>query len=318
MWKRLFIAAVVAGAISLYAAPGVSQPAERPTGRLVLGLHPPERVAVVDVRTGRTVSRPLAGGTLCHGEIHVLGGRLVFPGTTGRKGAAVWVDLGLRARPRALAEAHMFVPSATPGRLWVATVTRGRRAAAMRSLREVTVTGHTTFVAPRLPPLGWPSLGGATADGLVFESDGRLRVWDPRRAVVTRSIPGGFALATHPERFAWCRGHCSKVQVTDRRGDRVFALPGRGAYAGAFSPDGSRLAAVQGGRIALVDLAAGSVRYVPHARVAAAGAIAWAPSGRWLFFAGRHGGLLAYRPGDPRPLVLPGRVRGNVLSIAAA
>jgi hypothetical protein len=284
----------------------------------VLGLHPPERVAVVDVRTGGTVSRPLEGGTLCHGEIHVLGGRLVLPGSNGRKGAAVWMDPDLRARARSIAEAHMFAPSATPGRLWVATVHRGRRAAAMRSLREVTVTGRTTFVARRLPPAEWPNFQGAVGDGLLLEGDGRLRVWHYRRAEVTRSIRSAFVLATDRRRFAWCRGRCSKVHVTGPRGDRVFSLRGRSAYRGEFSPDGSRLATVQPGRIALVDLAGGSVGYVPHARTAGAGAIAWARSGKWLFFQGRRGRLMAYRPGARRPLMLPGRVRGNVLSIAAA
>ena len=115
MWKYLVIAAVAAGAIWLYTAPGASRPPERPSGRLVLGLHPPERIAVVDVGTGRTVSRPLPGGTLCHGEIHVLGGRVVLPGTSERRGAALSADPALRGRPRAIGEAHVFVPEAHTG-----------------------------------------------------------------------------------------------------------------------------------------------------------------------------------------------------------
>ena len=86
MWKLRTAAALAAGALSgSTAQPAADAPDRRaaaglPHDRLVLGLHPPERVAVVDVRTGALAQRRLPGGTLCHGPLMVAGNSVVYLG----------------------------------------------------------------------------------------------------------------------------------------------------------------------------------------------------------------------------------------------
>lgn len=319
MRRYLLIGSAAAALITLLAAPSAHEAPDRPDGRLVLALHPPERVAVMDVRSGRAVSRPLPGGTLCHGDISLIGGRAVFAGSAKGHGAEMSLDLALRTRAKPVGLADLSTPSATPGRLWLARVRYGRRGAELRSLREVTVEGRTTFVARRLPPaVRWFNLEGAVRDGLVLTSGGRMRVWDPRTGRVVRSMPEGFVLGLDDRRIAWCRGDCSRVHVSGPGGDRTFSLSRGGSNHGAFSPDGSHLAvSTLKGRIGLVDLATGSVRLVPRARTDTYGALGWAPSGKWLFFASPRGRLMAYSPAANRVTALPGRVRGNVHSLAA-
>ena len=320
MRRYFLIGASAAALIALLAAPSANESPDRPDGRLVLGLADSgERVAVIDVRSGRTVARRLPGGTLCHGEISLIGGRAVFAGSAKGHGAEMSLDLGLRTRARSVGLADLSTPSATPGRLWLARVRYGRRGAEVRSLREVTVDGRTTFVAPRLPPaVRWFNLEGALRDGLVLTSGGRMRVWDPRTGRVVRSMPEGFVLGLHERRIAWCRGECSRLHVTGPGGDATFPLPRGGLNPGAFSPDGSHLAvSTVKGRIELVDLATGSVRSVRRARTDTYGALGWAPSGKWLFFASPRGRLMAYSPAADRVTALHGRVRGDVHSIAA-
>jgi len=88
----------------------------------------------------------------------------------------------------------------------------------------------------------------------------------------------------------------------------------------AFSPDGRRLAltvtAHERSRVAVIDLATGVWRVAPGARVAGYKAIAWSPSGRWLYFT-RGERLLASRGGIARARRLPIRTGGTVMSIAS-
>src|SRR4051812_34884203 len=87
--------------LALHPLPGGEQGSERPSGTLVLGLMPPERVAVLDVRTGRTVARRVPGGTLCRALL-VTGGRVVFAGVANRHSTAMAIGLNLKGRPRRL------------------------------------------------------------------------------------------------------------------------------------------------------------------------------------------------------------------------
>jgi hypothetical protein len=67
----------------------------------------------------------------------------------------------------------------------------------------------------------------------------------------------------------------------------------------------------------VIDLATGAWRVVPSARSAAYKAMAWSPSGRWLYFTGRRRRLSAARVGVERPVRLPVRTGGTVMSIAS-
>jgi hypothetical protein len=314
MRKPALIGVAAAAAIALLAAPSGAGDRDRPAGLLVLGLHPPERIAVVDVRSGHTVVRRVSGGTLCHGPLVVSGGRVVMSRAAGDRPAVDSLDLGLGHRRR-LGVATHYLASATPRRLWLATMRYGRHPR-LGSIREVTAAGRATFVSRhRAPAL---NLVGALDDGLLFERRDHLLVWSPRSGRVVRRLPGAQVLSSRGGRVAWCRGRCAQVHLAGRRGDRVRSLPAP-ALTGALSPDGALLAvALVDGRLAIVDVLAGSVREVPGVRIAdGAGAIAWAPDGDWLFFAAPRGRLMAYRPSSEQLETLPARPRGHVLELAA-
>ena len=314
MRKLALTAVAAAAAIALLAAPSGAGDRDLPAGRLVLGLHPPERVAVVDVRSGHTLVRRVPGGTLCHGPLVLSGGRLILSRAAGRRPAVDSLDLRLGDRRR-LGTATQYLASATPGRLWLATMRYGRHPS-LGSIREVTAAGRTTFVSRhRAPAL---SLVGALHDGLLFERRARLLVWSPRSGRVVRRMPGAHVLSARGGRVAWCRGRCAQVHLAGREGDRVRSLPAPG-FTGAFSPDGALLAvALADGRLAIVDVLSRSVREVPGVRLAeGSGALAWAPDGDWLFFSAPRGRLMAYRPSSEQLEVLPARPPGHVLELAA-
>lgn len=317
MRRCILIGAVVAAGIGVSgsrAEPAVHRPsAGAPSGRLVVGLHPPERVAVVDVATGHRIVRRVPGGTLCHGPLLVRGGRLIRAGARDM----LSVGLGLEGRAKTLGRANQVLPSVAPGRLWLATLSWRPGGVSIRGIREVTAAGRTIFVARHRAP--GMSLVGALADGLLFEGDERLLVWDPHTGRVTRSISGSFVVATHDSTVARCTGGCSRLHLTEPGGERVVDLPAPQAYEGEFSPDGSLLAMrVRGGRIAIVDVEEGTASLAPAVRASRHGALAWAPDGGWLYFAAPGGAIAAYRPEDGERAVLPFRARrGAVLSLTA-
>jgi hypothetical protein len=317
VWKIALIA--VSGmtlGLVLLAAPSAERPPDRPGGRLVLGLLSPERVAVVDVRTGRSVSRRLPGGTLCGSPLLVRGRRLVLPGRAHGRPAAMSLGLGLRGAARPIGRADEYFPSMTGDRLWLTTFRYGRAIDSLGSIREVSVGGRTTLSSRQHSP--GASVAAALEDGLVFEGPGRTQVWDPRSGRTLRRMPEGFVLGVHDRRVAWCRGRCRSLRVTGPGGELAVTLPAA-TQGGAFSPDGSRVAAaLAGGRIALVDLDRRSARLVPHARLGTYEAMAWDRSGRWLFFAARRRRLMAWRPGSDRPVALAVRPRDTVAELAAA
>jgi hypothetical protein len=316
--KRLTAAAaaIASVALALHAAADAGPPPELPTGKVVISVvSPPEQVAVIDLSSGHTVRKNLPGGTLCHGPVLVTGGRIVYSGPT--HGEPVAIGLGLRGNPRSVVRSGIYVPSATDGRLWIGGY-RTNRWMDLRSLREVTLDGTTTLRA-RGPLPRNRALEGAVADGLVFEWDGRLRVWNPTLGRVTRTLGGSFPIAMHDSRVAWCRGNCRTLHVGRVRLPAPGSLRFNEGRGGAFSPDG-RLLALRAGatRIALVDTVTRSVRLVPDARIGDYETFGWTRDGRWLLVATPHGRLLAYRPGANHPLKLPVRLRGSVMSVAGA
>jgi hypothetical protein len=87
------------------------------------------------------------------------------------------------------------------------------------------------------------------------------------------------------------------VFVIDPRTGKARQLTRGGASSPSWSPDGRRLAVVEGGWIALISSGGGRLR-----RLTRGGAPAWAPNGKELAFVGAHRRLfvIAVRGGIPR------------------
>jgi hypothetical protein len=289
--------------------------APHPSGTIYLAGVRPSTLTVVDAAKSRVTTRELHG--LGPGDppymITATGGRLV----TFTVGRAFSYGSSLREPPTPLGKAWFFVPSATPGRVWLALLDNPRTAT-LRGLREVTVRGRTTVARTARPP-AWPL--AALTTGLVIQRK-TLELWDPARGAILDRLPGVFPLAAHGSLIASCNDPCPVLHVTDTRSRTDEAIrPGRGfrfqaSYDGAFSPDGGLLAvpakAGRSARLALVDVANRRARLVSGAALDPAYQLfAWAPNG-WLFFNAGHGRIGAYRPGERHATILPVRVPPSI------
>jgi hypothetical protein len=206
-----------------------------------------------------------------------------------------------------------YVPSATPGRLWLFQV-KGRRWGRFDSVREVTTSGRTTLRSRHGPPAG--GVVGATLDGIVMEGPGGIRVWDPQTGRLVLRQPDGFVVATAGRRVAWCRGDCRTVRVS-APGEQVELRLPAGTEGGALSPDGARLAlAVSSHRLVVADLATRRVRALGGVRLGGYAALAWDPSGRRLFAGAAGGRVVAVRPDGGRPATVA-RLQGKIMQLSA-
>jgi hypothetical protein len=286
--------------------------AARPDGRLVLAALSPERVLVANPRTGRTRERELPGGTLCHGPLVVTAGRVVFFDWDGRSLVARAARIGGLGDDESVGSAAIAVPSATPGRLWLG----GRRGGSIH-LREVGPRGELLARA-RTPVPRWDTVH-AQVGGEFLTTHGTGLVLGGER------FEDAWLVAAQGERFAWCGDPCGSIGIWSG-GRRGVLAPPRGIVprtgpAGAFTPGGERLAlsvTVAGKpRFAVVDVARNDWSIVPRARPGIYAALAWSPSGRWLYLADKRERLLASRDGSGRPRTLPIDTGGTVMSIAA-
>jgi WD40-like Beta Propeller Repeat len=294
---------------------------EPPDGRLVLGVHGQgEWAAVADARTGEVHKRRLAGGTLCHGPLLVVGDRVVFSGHRGGRAVARALPLALTGPARVVGPGQLFTPSPGEPALWLGSWTRHDRTTVL-FLREVRPDG-TVLVRARalLPRIGM--LHAALSRAFVVTSGRWLIVWDVFRDLPIRIARDAWFVAGHQRRFAWCRDKCRALRLWSPRGESVLEMPpgvrplGAG---GAFSPDGTRLATgvlVDGRpRVAVVNLGTWRWTVVPGA-LRGHRAIAWSPSGRWLYFTDSDQGLRAWNLGAQSSSQLPVHPGGTVMSIA--
>jgi hypothetical protein len=289
----------------------------RPSGTLYLAnARHPGTVTIVDVARERTQTHRLS--ELSAGDppytLAVIGERVVVYGSDQTSA----FDLGLHEPAKRLGEAWFFVPSATPGRVWLALLdpTSPATVRALRAVREVTVDGRTTLAHSARPPQ-WPL--AAVDNGLLVQGK-TLEVWQPTSGRVLRKLPGVFALATRHTLAVTCPRRCPALHVTNTRTGRDLRIePGARfrfieSYDGAFSPDG-KLVAVPAithdghARVAMVDLARRRATLVRGATLARYYTLmAWSSTG-WLFFNVGHRRLAAYRPGADRATLLPVRVQ---------
>ncbi|HWH09767.1 MAG TPA: hypothetical protein VG165_01460 [Solirubrobacteraceae bacterium] len=286
-----------------------------PSDTLYLVDVAPGHLTTVDVSTGATRTRKVA--ELSPGDppysVAIAGGRLVLYG--GDQTSTIGLDL--REPARSLGDSWFFLPSAAPGRVWLALLDPRSpdTVRALRGVREVTVTGRVTLARSARPPR-WPS--AALDTGLVLQTVGGLELWDPATGRILRALPGLFPVAARGSRLVSCGRGCPILFVTDTRtGARTQIAPGRGfdfeeTYGGAFSPDGSQLAVpaiARGGtrRVALVDVRARAATLIPGPSLGVDDQITWSPTG-WLYFYAGAGRLAAYRPGRPSARLLTTRV----------
>ena len=283
----------------------------RPAGTLVF-VSGRNRLTAIDVATGRRRVRRLRSLAGCGPDLYLAAGQVIFAGVRKRRTVVFTVPLSLDRPPTRLGPAHAFVPSGTPGRVWLAGVDCNRRR--MVGVQERTVEGRVTFRSYRPVPDGW--LVGATRRGLVLQRGRSAMVWNPRTGETGERLPLEGVSAVREERMVGCveRTSCRRLAILDAAtGKAVVARPPdsyRLDPAGEFSPDGSLLAspAVADRRfgVALVDTRDGTTTMVPGSRVGRAyPQLSWAASSGWLFFRGSGGRIMAYRPGQRRARALP-------------
>jgi hypothetical protein len=287
-----------------------------PNGTLYLADTKPGTVTVVDVARGRTAThrlRELSAGAPPY-MLAVIGGRVVVYGSN-RTSA---FDARLHEPARSLGEAWFFIPSAAPGRVWLALLDPGSPATVrdLRAVREVTTDGRVTLAHSARPP-HWPL--AAVDSGLLIQGK-TLELWQPTSGRILRKLPGVFPLATRHALAVSCPSRCPTIHVTDTdTGADTIIRPGPGfrfieSYDGAFSPDG-KLVAVPAhtndghAHVAIIDLARRTARIVRGARLAPDYTLmTWSSTG-WLFYNAGRRHLAAYHPGDGQAQLLPIRVQ---------
>jgi hypothetical protein len=283
-----------------------------PSGTLYLANTRPGTVTVVDVARGQTAThrlRELSAGDPPY-MLAVIGRRVVVYGSN-RTSA---FDARLHEPARSLGEAWFFIPSATPGRVWLALLDPASPATVrgLRAVREVTTDGRVTLAHSARPP-HWPV--AAVDSGLLMQGK-TLELWQPRTGRILRKLPGLFPLATRHALAVTCPSRCRAIHVTDTdTGADTIIRPGPGfrfiaSYDGAFSPDGKLVAVPAHTRdghthVAIIDLAQRTARLVRGARLARDYTLmTWSSTG-WLFYNAGRRHLAAYRSGQARATLLP-------------
>lgn len=280
------------------------------------------------------------------------GGRFAFYGQTDTGPAVFTIDPSSPASPSLIDDtAWFFVPSAVDDRVWIADLDESSpdTVRALESVREVAVDG--TVTSPDVAPPGgrWPV--AAVADGLVFQGDDVLEVWDPETQEFVATLPGPFPVAVWGNRIVTCGqellgdvvvDECSQVNLIDLDADtrRTIDVPAGvvsvDGYGGAFSPDG-RHVAVPGRLTAppitestelvviLVDFDAGESSVIPGTQTKnrfAFPGVAWSSDGEWLIMGpftneSNIAELRAYRPGDETAYRIPIEVENEIFGLAA-
>jgi hypothetical protein len=276
-------------------------------------------VSVVDLATGTVEDRrlPEYGAGDVQFKLVRIAERLIFRGSRGRRYGTFSIDAGLEGEAEYVGRSWYFVPSATPGRIWLTTLDRRPRESGglLRSVREVDLSGAVTARARARLPDRW--LVGALPSGLVFQGDEHLRVWDPRTGRVVARLPVAYVVAQSGDTIVSCGATCPSLLVTEvgaGESRRILAPSGwvfEGTYDGSFSPDGELIAAAvtKGAlsRLALVDIEGGGATIVPSARLDPGfGVSTWSGSAEWVIFNSGHGRLTAYElaSGDIRTFEL--------------
>jgi hypothetical protein len=314
----LRLAAPQVPAVPIHSSAG---PAGTPAGTLV-SIDRSNRLTAVDAASGRRTVRRVKAVAGCGPELFQTGGHIVFAGLVDTRTVVFSVPLSLDRPPRRLGSAHAFVPSATEGRVWLAGVDCSSNR--MVGVREVTVDGEPTLTSGRRVPGSW--VHGAVTGGLLIQRDRALYVWDPSAAGPGRRLDLEAVTAAHGNLLVGCPAgsNCSELAILDRSSGMEIRprLEGhRLEPDAAISPDASLVAlparANRRWSVALVNTRDGTTSIVPGSDTGVYyPELSWAASTGWLFFrAGTE--VMAYRPGEPRVMKLPFRVRRDAIGFVA-
>jgi hypothetical protein len=296
-------------------------PAETPAGTLV-SIVRSNRLTAIDAASGRRTVRRVRAVAGCGTELFETGGHVVVAGVVESRTVVFSVPLSLDRPPRRLGSAHAFVPSATDGRVWLAGVDCSRKR--MVGVREVTVDGESTLASGRRVPGSW--VAGAVKGGLVVQRGRAVYIWDPRAGGTGRRLDLGAVVAAHGDLLVGCsaESNCRELAILDANGATEIRPRLQGHWLesdAAISPDGSLVAmparANRRWSVALVDTRDGTTSIVPGSDTGDSyPELSWASSTGWLFFrAGTQ--VMAYRPGEPRAVKLPFRVRRDATGFVA-
>ena len=263
----------------------------------------PGEITEVDVATGSAQTSTVhdLGGGDPPVYLARLGDRLAFWGN----GASTFDPRHPDAATSSIARGSLiFVPSATPGRIWA--IWKDEAASTpyrfeFDHLREIDADGNVTVEGPAH---GGDWLDGAVTAGVLLETHDGLIVWDPERAEVVARIPdAASSAATFGNTVVWCVEHCPQFHLTeittgdDRIVDPPAGYPWFAAWDGTFSPDGSTFAVPVSSSprtgpgspraVALVDVASGSVSGIVPGSETTAGCcdLSWDSTGARLYFA---------------------------------
>jgi hypothetical protein len=329
MGRRLGALIAAAGLLAL--APACAEDAavrgerstQSPGGRVfVFGYHTTDkeikRVGIYEVDLPAGQARRLDLGPLGIGDylkfIDVTAGHLVF---IGPGGATYSVSTDLEEEPRRLGTSWYFVPSSSPGRVWLMHLD-AESPATERDLsggEEVGVDGQVIQPGGARPPCEGPTTVAAAGHTLLCQDPRQLVAFDARSGKVVDRVPGPFPLAAGGGLVASCGEPCPRLLLTEPTlGLHRELGPGPGfrwaaGYEGAFSPDERELAVPveldesDGGGgmprgIAVVDVKSGAARPIDGASTYADGPMDFSSDG-WLYFMSRDGALMAYRSGQP-------------------
>jgi hypothetical protein len=298
-----------------------ADPAQTPAGTLV-SIVRSNRLTAIDAASGRRTVRRVRAVASCGMELFETGGHIVVAGVIESRTVVFSVPLSLDRPPRRLGSAHAFVPSATEGRVWLAGVDCSRKT--MLGVREVTVDGEPTLASDRRMPGSW--VAGAVKGGLVVQRRRALYIWDPRTAGTGRRLDLDAVIAARGNLLVGCAAgsNCREVAILDADSATEIRprLEGHRLHSdAAISPDGSLVAvparADRRWSVALVNTRNGTTSIVAGSDTGESyPELSWAASTGWLFFrAGTQ--VMAYRPGEPRAVKLPFRLRRDAFGFVA-
>jgi hypothetical protein len=316
--RGLRVAAAQVPAAPIHSSAGSG---ETPAGTLV-SIVRSNRLTAIDAASGRRTVRRVRAVASCGTELFQTGGHIIVAGVIESRTVVFSVPLSLDRPPRRLGSAHAYVPSATAGRVWLAGVDCSRKR--MVGVREVTVDGEPTLASGRRVPGSW--IPGAVKGGLVVQRGRALYIWDPRADGTGHRLDLDAVIATQGNLLVGCAAgsNCGELAILDTSSAtevRPRLESHRLESDAAISPDGSLVAvparANRRWSVALVNTRDGTTSIVPGSDTGDSyPELSWAASTGWLFFrAGTE--VMAYRPGEPRAVKLPVRLRRDAIGFVA-